>query len=156
MANKKPTIYLETSIIAAYFDFWGKSPEHSKTTKIFWQKQLPKYQAIISVITIAELQEAKRNWQKPYLKLIEGIKIVGLSAKIAKLANDYIKNGIVPKSKTDDAVHLAIAVENKIDFFLTWNMQHFLRPHKMKQIIDFNQKHKLHLPALVKPSDFIE
>ena len=156
MANKKLTIYLETSIVAAYFDFWGKSSQQSKITKNFWQKQLPKYQAIISVITLTELQEAKKDWQKPYLKLIEGIKIVGLSAKTAKLANDYIKNGVVPKSKIDDAVHLAIAVENKIDFFLTWNMQHFLRPHKMKQIIDFNQKHKLHLPTLVKPSDFIE
>lgn len=52
MKNNRPTIYLETSIIAAYFDFWGKSNEQSKVTKDFWQKQMSKYEPIISTITI--------------------------------------------------------------------------------------------------------
>ncbi|MDP2950804.1 MAG: PIN domain-containing protein [bacterium] len=155
MKNNRPTIYLETSIIAAYFDFWGKSNEQSKVTKDFWQKQMSKYEPIISTITIAELQEVKQDWQKAYFGLIQNIETLELSSKAASLAKRYIKAGIVPKNKVDDALHLSLAVTEKIDFFLTWNMKHFLRPHKMKQIIDFNQKYKLYLPTLVKPSDFV-
>lgn len=155
MPKKKESIYLETSVISAYFDFWGKNPQQKRETQEFWREILPKYEPIISRITLTELEEAKENWKQRYLKLVNGIKITESCEKAEKLAISYIKNGIIPKSKADDAAHLAISVINKIDFFLTWNMQHFLRPHKLKQIADFNKSNNLHLPILTKPIDFL-
>ncbi|MFH1713501.1 MAG: hypothetical protein ABH896_04965 [Candidatus Jacksonbacteria bacterium] len=154
--KSKQTIYLETSVISAYFDFWGKSPKQKQETRKFWREILPKYNAVISSVTLVELQEAKPLWRIQYLKFIDHIKNVKLSDQTIELTKKYIKQGIIPKSKRDDATHLAMAVVNKMDFFLTWNMQHFLRPNKLKQISDFNRKNNLHSPILIKPSYFFE
>lgn len=154
--RSKQTIYIETSVISAYFDFWEKSPEQKKATQTFWKTILPKFTPIISNITIRELRKSKTEWREHYFKIIQNIKNIVYSKKAAQLAEKYIAHRIIPMSKTDDAAHLSIAVINNLDFFVTWNMKHFLRPYKLKQITDFNQKCKLHLPILVKPINFLE
>lgn len=155
-SQPKQTIYLETSVISAYFDFWERSPEQKQATQEFWKKILPKFTPIISNITIRELENSKTEWREHYLTIIKNIKNIIYAQQAAKLAEKYVAQGIIPSSKTDDGSHLAISVINHIDFFVTWNMKHFLRPYKLKQIADFNKKFKLHLPVLVKPIDFLE
>ncbi|MBU4331891.1 PIN domain-containing protein [Patescibacteria group bacterium] len=156
MPKAKQTIYLETSVISAYFDFWKKSPLQKRETRKFWKIVLPDYEPVTSTLTIIELERARREWRNEYLKLIQNIRILNFSPKVSRLAERYIKERIIPKSKADDAGHLAIAVTHEIDFFLTWNMQHFLRPNKMKQIINFNRTNSLYIPTLVNPNDFLE
>jgi hypothetical protein len=39
-----------------------------------------------------------------------------------KLADNYLKENIIPKKYRDDALHIAIAVVNNMDVLVSWNM----------------------------------
>lgn len=155
MPKEKPTIYLETSVISAYFDFWQKNPKQKEITRRFWQKVLPKHKVYVSRLNVRELTDAKSSWQNYYLKLIEGYEFLGVTDKADELARKYVEAGIIPQSKLSDAAHLAIACLDDIDYLVTWNIRHLARPYKINQIIEFNTKHKIYIPTIAKPSDFL-
>lgn len=56
MSQAKQKIYLETSVVSAYFDPWRKSPEQKKWTRKFWKQILPDYQPVISKLVKIELK----------------------------------------------------------------------------------------------------
>ncbi|MFH1392470.1 MAG: hypothetical protein ABIG90_02190 [bacterium] len=57
----KELIYLETSVISAYFDFKKQDPERKKITRKFFDEELPKFQVLISEVVIAELQKSGKR-----------------------------------------------------------------------------------------------
>ncbi|MBM4401835.1 MAG: hypothetical protein FJ044_01160 [Candidatus Cloacimonetes bacterium] len=64
--------------------------------------------------------------------------------------------GIIPKSKIADAIHLAVATVNGIDYLVSWNVRHLTRPVKRKQIAEFNSKLGIYVPVISTPDDFLE
>lgn len=156
---KKQTMYLETSIISAYFDFWKSNLQQKIWTQKFYNITRKKYQFFISDISIAEIIDVKNEqWREKLMKLIETLKCVKLKTikKVKVIGEDYIKYGIIPKSCPRDALHIAFATHFKIDYLVSWNQKHITRPFKIKQIFDFNHKMVGHSPLIVTPLAFIE
>lgn len=42
------------------------------------------------------------------------------------LAKDLVRLGPLPEKAAVDALHIAIAVTNKVDYLLTWNCKHLV------------------------------
>lgn len=154
--KSRQTIYLETSVISAYFDFWQTAPEQKRLTRQFWRIVLLKQQAVISEAVMAELNNARIEWAKKFRQLVHSFNILPLNQESLNLAEKYVKAGIIPKNYQEDAIHLAIACLQKCDYLATWNSEHLVRPYKLHQIYNFNKKHNLHFPILIKPVYFLE
>ena len=58
---------------------------------------------------------------------ISGYDVLVLTDSAISLANEYIRYGAVPESNSEDAYHIAIAVENRVDFILSWNFKRIVR-----------------------------
>ncbi len=155
MPSKKQTIYLETSVISAYFDFWKVAQLQKKITREFWKTVLPKYRCVISQVVLAEIDNSITERSKKLKELVSGFTILEVSKKCLSLATLYTENGIIPKKNDADAIHLSVACMNKCDYLVTWNSKHLVRPYKLHQIYTFNKKHKVHFPILVKPEYFL-
>lgn len=155
MPKHKSTIYLETSVISAYFDFWQTAPKQKQLTREFWKKVLPEYNAVISEAVLLELNNAKAKWAQKFKKLVQPFTILPLNEKSMQLSKKYIKADIIPAGYKEDSFHLAIACIQKCDYLATWNTEHLARPYKLHQIYHFNKKHKIHFPILIKPEHFL-
>ena len=46
----------------------------------------------------------------------------------------YIQSGIIPKNKTEDALHIAISTVYKMDVLLSWNFKHLANISKQIRI----------------------
>jgi len=153
----KPKIYLETSVISAYFDFWQDAPLQKKWTRIFWRSALPKYNIVISDIVRSEiLAFTSDKWKDKVLKKVNNFKILAVNHDVEKLAQAYMHHGIVPKSKKEDALHLAVCLHYKLDYLITWNKKHIVRDYKIKQILEFNSQRGLAGPVILNPLMFLE
>lgn len=155
MKLKKETIYLETSVISACFDFKNQDAVRKAITLEFWKEVLPKYNVFLGTITLLELREAEKKYNVKLIDFVKDFIELKPNAEIEKLVDLYLKNKIFPPLKRPDAVHIATASVNKIDFIVSWNQIHITRPHRTKIIQDFNLKHNIFVPEITTPEDLL-
>lgn len=123
---KKETIYIDTSVISAYYD--DRAKERQETTIKFWTQILPNYKIYISDITVEELEDTKDEaLRKKLLKAIKDFEVLKTNQKIKDLANAYIENDIFPERYFDDAHHVAIASFYEISYLVSWNFEHMVK-----------------------------
>jgi len=55
-----------------------------------------------------------------------------------ELAERYIDEGIIPERYRDDAVHVAVATTNHIEFLVSWNFKHLVkvRAHQAVNLVN--------------------
>lgn len=155
MEKQKQTIYLETSAVSAYFDFKKQDPLRKAVTREFWSSVLPSYEAHIGTITILELADTAPEHKKEIFPLLEHITELRITEEIEKLADAYLSASLFPQAKRPDALHVAIASVNQIDFLVSWNQQHITRPHRAKLIQDFNASRNLFIPEITTPEELL-
>lgn len=123
---KKETLYLDTSVLSAYYD--DRVKERKESTIRFWREVLPHYQVHISGITIEELEATKNELLRRNLKkLVKGFKILKSNEKIRDLARLYIEKRIFQQRYIDDSLHVAIASFHNISYLVSWNFEHLVK-----------------------------
>lgn len=57
-----------------------------------------------------------------------------ITEEAASLAQTLVETGILPKKATEDALHIAIAVTNGVNYLLTWNCKHIANATIRQQV----------------------
>lgn len=154
MDKSKPRIYIETTIPNFFFDFKNQSTEKKIDTVYFWNNNLKDFNSVTSMATIRELEETpNQEWKKLLLKFTDGIKIIEINEEIVDLAGQYVRDKLIPQNYSADAVHLALTIIHKIDYLLTWNIQHLAHPIRRKMFRDYNVSKKLYVTEIVTPQE---
>ena len=79
------------------------------------------------------------------------------SAASEQLAEEYIKAGIVPAKKRDDARHVALATLGGVDILVSWNHRHLANDRKkelfnaVNRLAGRDQELLIHTPFEVLP-----
>ena len=150
--NRKATIYLDTSVPGAFLDPVD-SPVY-KTTITFWEKVLPEYDIYIWELVTIEIADLKSVRKRRVVEnLIKNFNVLEVSQDAAEVAQEYLKLLRIPER---DALHVAIASVEGMDYLVTWNMRHLARERTRRAVDYINLV--LHLKRLViyTPLDFIE
>lgn len=152
--RKKEKVYLDTTIPSAYFD--KREPEKMKIARQLWKILFLRYDVYISDVTVVEITATpdiiRRN---QIIRLTKNIPVLLTSEEVKKIAQRYITRNIIPEKHLEDALHLAIASLNKIDFFITWNCTHIAGAHKRKKIRAYNTEIGEFCPEIVIPEEMI-
>ena len=125
-------IYIDTSVIGGCLD--DEFKEHSNL--LFDRIIKGKFHAVVSEITDLELIEAPADVRN-MLKRIpsQNIEHVELLEEAATLAAEYIKEGVLDRTKLADAQHIAIATINRVDVVVSWNFKHVVN---IRRIAGYN------------------
>lgn len=125
----KQRIYIDTSVIGGCQD-----EEFSKwSIRLFEDFREGLRIAVISDLTLKELEVAPRNVRKVLLSLPKSIvENVYLTVEAEALAQHYIDDGVVSVKHIVDAQHIAIASIERVDVLVSWNF---------KQIVNLNRIH---------------
>ena len=75
-------------------------------------------------------QEAARQ----RLEVLTALPLLEISEAATALAKDLIRIGPLPERAEVDALHIAIAVTNQVDYLLTWNCTHLANAALRHQI----------------------
>ncbi|MCL6592034.1 MAG: PIN domain-containing protein [Firmicutes bacterium] len=134
---KKPKLYLDTSVISFYFA--EDTPEKMAVTRKFFEEALKngQYEIFSSEITLRELG----NCTDPVLQ----DQLVGFAAElpvtylpvtsqVGDLALEFVSEGLIPEKYQEDALHLAFALIHDIDYVVSWNFKHIVKPKTKKAV----------------------
>lgn len=130
---KKETLYLDTSVISAYYD--ERDKERRAATIAFWENVIPNYKVFVSEITVSELEATKEETLKiKFRELVANMRLLRLNKKVRDLANAYINRGVFPEKYIDDALHVAIATYRDVSYVVSWNFEHLVKVKTRKTV----------------------
>ena len=135
-------IYIETSIVS----YLTARPSNNliaaawqRETVDWWETQRGRFDLYISEVVVEEAGRGDESAASRRLRALEDIEVLQLDKKSVALSKALIERGAVPKKALDDALHLAVAAVNGMEFLLTWNCRHIdnaeLKP-KIRNVIE--------------------
>jgi predicted nucleic acid-binding protein len=126
MIIERTQIYLDTSVIN--FLFADDAPEKRDITKEFFENYVGtlRYQSFVSEFVFFELENTSDREKRQ--KLLDAVAMYPLESlettnrlEMQNLAKRY---GIVPQKKYIDAYHVAMCVQQRINYLISWNYEH--------------------------------
>lgn len=131
----KKKVYIETTVVSYLTGRMSTNrvlAGHQDTTRRFWQ-QLEKYDVYLSDLVWREAGRGDPEQAKARRAALIGLTMLEADQEAKKLAEMLIAKAAVPANHPDDAMHIAVATVNGIDFLVTWNFSHINNPvDKMK------------------------
>jgi hypothetical protein len=127
---KKPTAYLDTSIISA---FWYEGADVAMLarrlhTRDWWDLERRNFEIWTSALTPSELRAGKFPRQQECQRMARRLRCLTFTGTAKELAKEILRLMMVPPKKEADAAHLAIATIHEMDYLLTWNYAHMANP----------------------------
>jgi predicted nucleic acid-binding protein len=151
-----PKIYLETTVFNYYFD--EEREAHPYTVKLFEEIKIGKYEPYTSEYVINELNKAPVEKQIKMLKLIEeyGVRLIKASQEAERLADIYIKEGIIPPKYASDGRHIAATAVRNLDFIVSLNFRHIVKRKTilMTEVVNVREGYKK--AGIFSPMEVVE
>jgi len=122
----KSKVYLETTIVS--YLVAGPTNDiiqaaHQQITRQWWAGR-DRFEMFVSRAVVAEARRGDARAAARRLGVLRGIPRLAGGRRGAKLAEELLRLGALPRNATIDAVHVGIAAVNGIDYLLTWNLRH--------------------------------
>lgn len=130
----KPRVYIETTI-PSYLTAWPSREliraGHQEATRLWWSRR-DEFALFASRLVVEECRSGDADAAAQRLAALAGIPLLAEDDATAALAVALVRDVPLPAKATADALHIAVAAVNGMDYLLTWNCKHIanvtLRP----------------------------
>ena len=131
--NFKLKLYFETTTFNYFFD---ERKGHEDVVRLFEAVRRGQFSGYTSRYVTDELDMAEEPKRSNMLSLIDKYGIIILSPRTGTepLAEEYIEEGIIPKSQMYDSLHIAFASVHGLNAIVSYNFHHINR-NKTKTLI---------------------
>ena len=156
---KRLRIYLDTSVIN--FLFAEDAPDFQRETVRFFEHYAQGYDLFISDVVTLEIERDPDNAHRKQLFSVisrHGVRSLpeDEAGQVRQLALCYIKRGAMPKSKVEDALHVAYATVHEMDVLLSWNFKHLANVNREARILAINLEEGYRYPLrLLSPLEVL-
>ena len=135
----KPRIYIETSVISyltsrASRDFIISMCQ--QITRYWWDNVADrKFELVSSTVVRQEISRGNRSAAQQRLEVLESITLLETPLEeMSALAENLVLAGAVPLRAKTDALHIAIAAINGVEYLATWNFKHIANTNRLPLI----------------------
>ncbi len=122
-----PKVYIETTIIS----YLAARPSrdlivagHQQITHEWWQTARHHFAAVSSQLVAREAGAGDSEAAAARLAFLTGLTLLEISEEALTLAQRLLQSKTIPQEFPEDALHVAVAVVNGIEYLLTWNYKH--------------------------------
>lgn len=136
---KIPKLYFDTSI----FNFaiaTDVPKEREVTLKLFDEVRSFRFEVYISEVVLKEINEASSFKAKQLISLINEFEFpeLKINEETKTLADEYVRQNVIPITYLDDALHIAIASVNNLDALVSWNFTHIVKLKTKRMVTGIN------------------
>ena len=153
-----PTVYIETSIIS----FLRENPKaatdsilRQQMTRAWWDFHRERYELLTAQYVVDEASAGNTVFAAERLEYLAQIPLLPIGEDIDRLASEILSRAILPVDALLDALHIACAAVNRVDYLLTWNCKHLANANKFGHIRSVNVMIGLFVPLLVTPLELL-
>jgi len=147
-------VYIETSV-ASYLTARPSRDlivaAHQEITAEWWTTHRPRFDLYVSELVLLESSKGDPTAAISRLKRLAGIPSLPIDDAVQELARSFVERRIVPEKVVEDALHVAVAAIQGMDFLLTWNCRHIANAEIIKRLDAACADLGLRLPILCTP-----
>jgi len=123
----KAKVYIETTVIS----YLTARPSrdiviagHQQITREWWDTCREHFDIVASQLVVQEASAGDQEAAQERLSLLDTIALLEVTEDSLNLAQDLLNMGVLPQEAAEDALHIAVAVTNGVEYLLTWNCRH--------------------------------
>lgn len=150
-------IYIETSVVSYFIADLSDNitvSAHQLATKLMWN-YLSSYDVYISDTVVEEISMGNTEQAEKRMLAISNFSILPINDEVKSLAKLFLLKQVIPEKCPEDALHIAVAAINNIEFIVTWNFKHINNPFIYKRIERIIQDAGYDSPVMCSPEEFI-
>jgi hypothetical protein len=148
----KRRIYTDTSVIGGCLDVEFRQ----SSLELLGLFQSGKAVIVLSDLTRLELDAAPVAVRQVLSVVAEANReYVELTEEASELANRYIGEGVLTRSKHVDAQHIAIATLARVDVLVSWNFRHVVNLDRIRGYNSVNMRYGYPLIEIRTPREVI-
>jgi len=135
----KAKVYIETTVVSYLTARSSRDvviAGHQKITRDWWQTCRERFDLVASQLVVREASAGDPKAAKERLDILTTLTLLEVTEEAVTLAHELIATGVVPEKAAEDALHLAIAVTNGVEYLLTWNCKHLANATMRTKIED--------------------
>jgi len=154
----KPTVYIETSVVSYYISRPSRdliTVARQQVTREWWEETRQQFDAYISALVLEEAKGGDTSASEKRLEALAGMPVLKVSDEAENLAEILVSSGPIPEEHSEDALHIALATVNGMDFLLTWNFSHINNAQMKSKIIKVTERHGYECPIICSPDELL-
>jgi len=157
-----PKIYLETTMFSFYHEtrtlpFYIE--QKALVRRIFELVQAGVYEPYSSPYAIREINNEPDKDKREKMKALiadYAIVILPITEEIERLSALYVQERAISPAWAADAAHIATAAHNGLDFIVSLNFTHIVRPWTIEKVRRVNMREKYQAIGIYKPQEVLE
>ncbi len=154
-----PTAYVETSVVSYLTARPSRDvvvAAYQEVTREWWRDAAARFHLVASELVRAECRAGDRTAARARLDALEGVAVLHASPDAEDLARRLLELGAVPREAAADAVHIAIAVTNGVEYLVTWNFRHIANAAMRVRIEGACREAGYEPPVICTPNELME
>jgi hypothetical protein len=119
-------VYVETTIVS----YLAASPSrdivvaaHQQITRDWWDRR-DRFEVLISQAVLDEASRGDTDAAARRIAFLAEIPVLTISDDVVEFAGALLETRVVPAKAQSDALHIAVAAVNAIEYLMTWNCTH--------------------------------
>ena len=152
----KPRVYIETSVISYYTSRPSRdivTAGRQQITREWWDEALAAAVPSSAKPAVEEAKGGDPSAAESRLEALEAIPVLEITSETENLATSLVKTDTIPEGHSEDALHIALATVNAMDFLLTWNFHHINNAITKKRIGKVIEENGYECPVICSPDE---
>lgn len=155
----KPRVYVETSVISYLTARPSRDlvmAAHQEVTREWWQNQRGAFELYYSEAVRNEAAMGSEDAAALRLQALADLRLLEIPSQAFELSKALVIATALPAKAQVDALHIAIAAYEKMDFVLTWNFKHIANAQSALKVREVCATFGLQCPVLCSPLELLE
>ncbi len=154
-----PTVYIETSFISylvARPSRNARVASNQDLTHKWWQTQRPNFELYVSAVVLGEAARGDVSVAAARIAIARELRLAQVTREAVDLAAALVAGAGVPQKANEDALHIATAATNGLDYLLTWNCTHIANAMTIPRVNAICRSRGFEPPLIYTPQEFME
>jgi predicted nucleic acid-binding protein len=155
----KQKVYVETSVIS----YLTARPSrdimiiaNQQATQEWWNERRDQFEIYVSQLVVQEAVYGDADAISRRREAISLCRLLTVTQDAVVLAEHLIAQGAISKQAAEDALHVAIAAVNGMDYLITWNFKHIANAAIRANIEFICRLNNYEPPVICTPLELME
>ena len=154
----KSKVYVETTVVSYLSALPSRDivlAAHQQLTQEWWEHR-ERFDLFVSRPVLTEAARGDTDAAARRMAALDGIRVLLVSAEASEFADRLLKTTVIPAKAAIDALHVAVAVINGMDYLLTWNCTHIANAAIRGRIEEACRAAGMRAPIICTPEELTE
>ena len=159
MPEERKKVYVETSVVSnltARRSYNLIDAARQVATQAWWDEAFSCYALFSSLLVEREAAKGDQEAADRRMGVVRLLEQLPITKDAEVLAEKLLEATAVPRTSYEDAVHIAIAAVNEMDFLVTWNCKHIANAVTMPKIYEICRINGFRCPLICTPEQLMK